>query len=348
MRGRLVSMGSSKRPSGRRRAPIKREPDAIKAARIGGRYAIAAAIVGAVIAALFTNGFGLVRTSSPTATTGSVSSINSHGLGQWVELGGPVLQIMVVQGWMSCTDITSNGWVFPEPPDQIAQFAPGTGPKRDRQTWDQDPSAFGAVPAAQVGVIIEATGRVGQPAIVLTGIRVHVLQRKPPVGGTRLNIIPEGCGGQGSGLAHYGLYDLDRLPTYTVPSSALRDIGEKYGQFPNPLEFPYAITFNEPQEVIIDITMEHCDCRWEAILDWSQGSRSGHMLITDHGKPFETTSWQNVQSYDWSLSTNNEVQRTRDPLRYPSACVLGGFCKGQLLTLRGQGTTPMRFFVQNA
>jgi hypothetical protein len=42
----------------------RRDSDAIKAARTGGRYAIVAAVLAAIVTAIFTNGFGLFRPSS--------------------------------------------------------------------------------------------------------------------------------------------------------------------------------------------------------------------------------------------------------------------------------------------
>ncbi len=63
------------------RKHTERERDAIRAARIGGRYAIAAAlsaaIVGAVLTAAFTNGFGLFSASTPSAAPAPVA--NSPG-----------------------------------------------------------------------------------------------------------------------------------------------------------------------------------------------------------------------------------------------------------------------------
>ena len=56
-----------KPPSDSKRAKRDRDPISIRAARTAGKYAIAAAIVGAVVAAAATKGFGLISANRPGA-----------------------------------------------------------------------------------------------------------------------------------------------------------------------------------------------------------------------------------------------------------------------------------------
>lgn len=68
--------------AGKRESSQKpQEPEAVRAARIAGKYAIAAAIVSAVVTAALTNGFGLLHASSsgPTANSYAESRCSSPG-----------------------------------------------------------------------------------------------------------------------------------------------------------------------------------------------------------------------------------------------------------------------------
>ena len=177
---------------------------------------------------------------------------------------GPVLSVEVTQGFNldSCGG-GGYGWVFPKSASAVIATNPAKGPTRDGQTWVSDPSAWGAVEASAVVVHMVASGN-SQRAIVLTGLKVHILRRRPALQGTLV----------------------DTRPLPQIPCAAL-------------VLFPYVVSASYPEPFIFAITTNHCDCTWTLELDWVEGSTNGKSIITDNGKPFETTAAADLPAIEW-------------------------------------------------
>jgi hypothetical protein len=200
---------------------------------------------------------------------------------------GPTIALSVAQG-MGCPP--NQGWVFPYAPQKIGDVPPGTGPRRGGRTWDKDPAAFGAIPADPITLIIYATGGLNH-AVILTGLRFHVVSRRPAIQGTLLNTLG-GCGG--GGTFRYGRINLDLPPPYWVPNARL-----PVKIRADALRFPYTITAKNPEALYIEVTTNMCACSWDATLDWVDGNVVGHTKITDHGHPFAITAHNGIPASIW-------------------------------------------------
>jgi hypothetical protein len=194
----------------------------------------------------------------------------------------------------------AGGDVYPvsRTPGISTRQPPGSGLRHGGRTWDQAPVAFGAVPAGPAVMLLTLTGPKDH-AVTVTGLRFHVVSRKPQVAGPWLN-KSNGCGAGGE--YRYGLVDLDTAPPYYLPPTALpSDIRA------DALKFPYTTTANDPESLLITVQMEHCDCRWDAVLTWVDGSQNKSKVITDHGHPFETTSVTGQHGVNWYGSAQHDT-----------------------------------------
>jgi hypothetical protein len=201
---------------------------------------------------------------------------------------GLAINTQVSQG-LGCS---GNGDVYPSSitPGLSLSVAPNRAPTRQGKTWVTAPSAFGAVPASPVVIRIYLTGP-SNHAVIITGIKFHVFSRRPQVKGTWLNSA-YGCGG--AGVYRYGVADLNAPPPYWVSASKLPD-----NMRVSPLQFPYTATANSPEELYINVQMEDCECTWDAVLSWIDGSIARSTVINNHGHPFVTTSVAGLTGADW-------------------------------------------------
>jgi hypothetical protein len=227
----------------------------------------------------------LIKLADTATTTvlGKVVELN-------VDTGGPILNVEAAQGM----DCSANGWIYPYPPSsELMQSPPGTGQRNNGKTWDQDPAAFGAVPAGPVRLFVSATGK-SQSAVILTGIDFHLDLKRPPVVGTGVNLA-SGCGG--AGIYHAAAISFAEKPPYWVPTEELPE-----GLRADPLKFPYTVTTSDPSLFLISVRPDGCDCKWHAVLHWISGSTAGTTTINDHGHPFETTSSKGIPLFYWQGS----------------------------------------------
>jgi hypothetical protein len=250
-------------------------------------------IIGTLLAALAAAVAGVATDLATSAehqagkAISDLTGLGHSGRGVLKTASGPTIALQIDQG-MGCG---GTGWVFPFPPHKIANAPPGTGPRRRGGTWDKAPAAFGAVPADPVTLLIRATATLHH-AITLTDLKVHVVSRKPAIQGTRLNVTG-GCGA--AGTFRYGYINLDLSPPYWVPHAHIPKAIRA-----DALKFPYTVTANDPEILLITVTTKHCACRWYAELDWIDGSTSGQTKITDHGHNFATTAHAKMPGFVWS------------------------------------------------
>jgi hypothetical protein len=230
---------------------------------------------------------------SPSGTQGSAGFTGS----------GLAIKTQVSQG-LGCS---SNGDVFPSSitPGLSLSVAPDREPTHKGKTWVTAPSAFGAVSASPVVIRIYLTGP-SNHAVIITGIKFHVFSRRPEVKGTWLNSA-YGCGA--AGVYRYGVADLNAPPPYWVSPSKLPD-----NMRVSPLQFPYTATANSPEELYVNVQMEDCECTWDAVLSWIDGSIAKSKVINNHGHPFVTTSVAGLTGADWyNTSTDPTPTWTSTP-----------------------------------
>ncbi|MFJ3728271.1 hypothetical protein ACIPYQ_37675 [Streptomyces sp. NPDC090045] len=202
---------------------------------------------------------------------------------------GPILGVHVEQG--DGDGCNAPGWVYPESPAApIMNRPPGTGIRKDGKTWDQDPPAFGAAPAGPVTLYISARAR-DERAIIIHDIRFRVVERRPPIHGTRISLAG-GCGD--SPTYHVGRVNFAARPPYWVPAG---DFMEGFRK--DELKFPYTATESDPATLLIDVTPGNCHCAWKVELRWTDGKLSGTTVIDDNGKPFQITDSSGLPVFTW-------------------------------------------------
>jgi len=214
---------------------------------------------------------------------------------------GPVLGLQISQGFGSPCGSGGDGWVFPKSASAAVATSPAKGPTRNGQTWVSNPSVWGAVVASDVTLQMAVTGRTQQP-ILLTGIKVNVLQRLPAIQGTVVNIQQSShpCPTASPAPFQGDVVNLDTSPptvSAVVPSEDTYSV--------TPAKFPYVVSATDLEPFILLVTTKHCDCTWTLELDWISGSSKGASIITDNGKPFETTASAGLPSIEWSYGPQN-------------------------------------------
>ncbi|MEU6810368.1 helix-turn-helix transcriptional regulator [Streptomyces sp. NPDC046831] len=154
----------------------------------------------------------------------------------------------------------------------------------------------GAVHGRQTMVQISVQGK-SSTAVVLEGLRVRVVSRGTPVTGTTY-AMDHGCGGDlTSGELSVNL-DVSRPIARPRPGND--------GGRPLP-RFPYRVSAEDPEVLMVTAATEAYDCEWYLELDWSSQGRTGTVRIDDHGRPFRTSSIKGLPHY-W-YGTNSQGLR---------------------------------------
>jgi hypothetical protein len=173
-------------------------------------------------------------------------------------------------------------YVIPRPADQVPPppaYPPGPLPYEKIEQWA---ASLGAVDANGTSVLITVTGR-SAAAVVLTNLRVKVIERRQPLAGTHVSQP----GGNDCPIRHFSV-QLDSSPPTVKPlDESDEDI----------TYFPYKVSATEPEVFAIFANADSCDCTWVAELFWTAEGRKGSTIIDDNGKPFRTTSTQNAPGY---------------------------------------------------
>jgi hypothetical protein len=186
-------------------------------------------------------------------------------------------------------------YLIPRPPNQIP-IPPGDAEARDR--WA---AGLGGVDATWTDVQVTVTGRSSEP-VILTNLRIRLLQRRPPLEGT--HIIYGEIGD--TVYARWVEVALDESPPAITGSVDYREgyPGQPHPDLPkgqkvnrDPIVFPYRVSATEPEVFYIRATAQSCDCSWVAELFWTAGGEQGSTIIDDSGKPFRTTSCANAPAY---------------------------------------------------
>lgn len=153
--------------------------------------------------------------------------------------------------------------------------------------------------AAQVGgAVIDITNQTSsRESVLLTGMRVLVLQRKPPpTSGIIVN-----SGGCGSGITARPFWtDLNK------PNSPI--IAEAVQGYP-PVTFPFKISPNDPEVFRLSLKDTTCDCRIAVEIDWVSGGKAGKTILNNGGPGFWIVAAPKVPTYELgsSCSTANSA-----------------------------------------
>ncbi|MET9252713.1 helix-turn-helix transcriptional regulator [Streptomyces sp. NPDC003717] len=228
-------------------------------------------------------------TSTPTPTAGRPPSATDPK----PATGTPPLT------WSADSQVWNMGcghdYVIGKPPAQV----PPPPVQQDAAAWA---ATQGAVHGHQTMVRISVQGR-SATAVVLEALRVRVVSRGAPAGGTAY-AMDQGCGGELTPRRFTVNLDADR------PVTRPADGADSEHTLPA-VHFPYRVSAEDPEALLVDATTLAHDARWYLELDWSSQGRTGTLRIDDHGRPFHTTSIAGLPHY-W-YGTNGAGERAWVP-----------------------------------
>ncbi|MEU7060378.1 helix-turn-helix transcriptional regulator [Streptomyces sp. NPDC046197] len=177
--------------------------------------------------------------------------------------------------WTADSQIWDGGcghdYVIGKEPAQV----PPPPVEQDAGVWA---ATQGAVPGRQTMVQISVQGK-SSTAVVLEALRVRIVSRGTPVTGN-VYAMGQGCGG-------------DLTPRdFSVNLDVNRPVAHARA-----VQFPYRVSAEDPEVLLVTATTETYDCDWYLELDWSSQGRTGTVRIDDHGRPFRTSSIKGLPHY---------------------------------------------------
>ncbi|CAM5431355.1 hypothetical protein SALBM311S_07014 [Streptomyces alboniger] len=174
--------------------------------------------------------------------------------------------------------------------DKTPQQVPPPPVQQDAGTWaaTQD-----AVHGHETIVRISVQGR-SSTAVVLDALRVRVVGRAAPASGNAF-AMDQGCGGELTPRSFAVNLDADRPIVRSLPGA------DSEHTIPA-VQFPYRVSAEDPEVLLVSAQTDTCDCQWYLELDWSSQGRSGTIRIDDHGRPFRTSGIKGLSRYMYDTS----------------------------------------------
>ncbi|WP_427165602.1 helix-turn-helix domain-containing protein [Streptomyces sp. C1-1] len=188
-----------------------------------------------------------------------------------------------------------HDYVIAKPPAQV----PPPPVQQDAGTWA---ATQGAVHGRQTLVQVSVQGR-SSTAVVLEALRVRIVGRGQPLTGNAY-AMDQGCGGELTPRSFTVNLDADR------PVARPKDGADSEHTIPA-VHFPYRVSAQDPEVLLVDATTQAHDARWYLELDWSSQGRKGTIRIDDHGRPFHTSAITDMPRY-W-YGTNDSGDRAWVP-----------------------------------
>ncbi|OKK22875.1 DNA-binding protein [Streptomyces sp. CB00455] len=209
---------------------------------------------------------------SPSATAGGPASAAEPAVG--LPLAWSVDSLVWDKG-------CGHDYVIAKPPAQV----PAPPVEQDAGAWA---ATQGAVHGQQTRVQISVQGR-SSTAVVLEALRVRMVSRDTPAAGSAY-AMGQGCGGDLTPRRFTVNLDIDR------PVAGPKDGSDVERTIPA-VHFPYRVSAEDPEVLLVDATTQTYDARWYLELDWSSQGRTGTIRIDDHGRPFRTSSIKGMPHY---------------------------------------------------
>lgn len=174
------------------------------------------------------------------------------------------------------------GWISDKPLSQIP-----ARPSHDGD-WEGWARRTGAVPADTLTVFFTVQGKTAAQ-VTLTDLRVRVVQRRPPLPGTRFVVA-----GGGPTTYRWVRADLDKEPP--TLSSGTDELLERYtpAHERRPIRFPYRVALSDAETFAVEGWADECDCSWIIELSWASQGRVGKTIIDNGGAPFRVTGTGNA------------------------------------------------------
>ncbi|WP_405867975.1 helix-turn-helix domain-containing protein [Streptomyces sp. NBC_00005] len=229
--------------------------------------------------------------SSPGANKAPASSAPGTGP---TAAGKPATGLPLT--WHADSQVWQGGcghdYVIDKTPAQV----PPPPVQQDAGSWA---ATQGAVHGRQTMVQISVQGR-SSTAVVLEALRVRIVSRGNPASGSAY-AMDQGCGGELTPRSFTVNLDADR------PIARPKDGADSEHTIPA-VHFPYRVSAEDPEVLLVDATTLAHDARWYLELDWSSQGRSGTVRIDDHGRPFRTSSIKGLPRYWYGTNGSGERQ----------------------------------------
>ncbi|MER6419475.1 helix-turn-helix transcriptional regulator [Streptomyces sp. NPDC001137] len=214
--------------------------------------------------------------------SGSTAPANGTGTGQST-VGTPLT-------WSANSQIWQGGCGHDYVIDKAPTEVPPPPLPQDAAAWA---ATQGAVHGRQTMVQISVQGR-SSTAVVLEALRVRIAGRADPVHGNAYS-TEQGCGGGLTPRSFDVNLDIDRPIAHSVA-------GNDGGRTLPAVQFPYRVSAQDPEVLLVTATTETYDCNWYLELDWSSQGRTGTIRIDDHGRPFRTSGIKGLPHYGYGTN----------------------------------------------
>ncbi|MGW7609284.1 helix-turn-helix domain-containing protein [Streptomyces sp. NPDC054766] len=245
------------------------------------------------------SGGGGSSASARTAPKPSAPATHSVGSPQKNRASGGTVPLATPLTWTADSHLwqleCDHDYVIAKPPQQV----PPPPTPGDAAAWAASQQA---VHGRTTDLRISVQGR-GSDAVVLEALHVRVVDSTTPAARRGIAYsMYEGCGAV---LApRYFSVDLD------AHRPLARSMPGNDPDRPIPaIDFPYRVSLQEPEVLLVSARTESCTCDWYLDLDWSSQGRTGTVRIDDHGRPFRTTSIKGLPHY-WYRNPSGWVPMT--------------------------------------
>ncbi|MFE9098784.1 helix-turn-helix domain-containing protein [Streptomyces sp. NPDC007264] len=234
--------------------------------------------------------------ASPSAgqrASGNPESKGEPSTGTKGDAGVPLVWTADSQVWQGGC---GHDYVIGKEPAQV----PPPPVEQDAEAWA---ATQGVVHGRQTSVQISVQGK-SSTAVVLEALRVRVVSRGTPVTGNAY-AMGQGCGSDLPPRNFAVDLDVNRPIAHARP-------GDDSGRRVPAVTFPYRVSAEDPEVLLVTATTEAYDCTWYLELDWSSQGRTGTVRIDDHGRPFRTSGIKGLPHY-W-YGTNGDGVRQWVPV----------------------------------
>ncbi|WP_326579636.1 helix-turn-helix domain-containing protein [Streptomyces sp. NBC_00481] len=175
-------------------------------------------------------------------------------------------------------------YVLAKPPQQV----PPPPHPEDIAAWA---TSQRAVHGGSTTVRITVQGR-GSAAVVLEALYVRVVSHAPPAAGRgSVYSLSDGCGAALIPRFFSVNLDAQQPRVRSMPGD------DGAGKSIPAIDFPYQVSLQEPEVLVVSALNESCDCDWYLNLAWSSQGRTGTVRIDDNGRPFRTIGTKGLPGY---------------------------------------------------
>ena len=168
----------------------------------------------------------------------------------------------------------ATGWVFSQPPQELAAL----GPNSDPNSWAV---RNGGIPQSGNFITLTVQGRNGHTVVILS-FGVKILSRTAPPTGTRAT-MSGGCGGL---MPSFFVANLDKPSLQARPVSGVDEAGNKVRAVP----LPHTVTESGPEQWRLQILTANCDCAFIPYFTWSSDGNEGTFQIPDGSGPWRVAA----------------------------------------------------------